>query len=77
MDGSLQLAFAYAETQSRYNLANVLCSAEIQGEQMVINGHKAVVLNGDSADKIVVVVRTSGEQTDRDGSQSPGGSAGE
>jgi alkylation response protein AidB-like acyl-CoA dehydrogenase len=67
MEGSLQLALAYAETQSRYNLSNVSTLAESKGDQLVINGHKSVVLNGDSADKLVVVVRTSGEQTDRDG----------
>lgn len=67
MEGGLQLALAHAETQSRYDNANVECKAEISGDQVTINGHKAVVLNGESADKILVVVRTSGAANDRDG----------
>jgi len=67
MEGSLQLAFAYAETQSRYNLANVECSASAEGDQFIVSGHKAVVLNGGAADKLVVAVRTAGDSLDRDG----------
>jgi len=67
MEGKLQLAFAYAEPQSRYEAANVQCSAEATGDQLVINGHKAVVLNGEAADKLLVSVRTSNATTARDG----------
>lgn len=67
MEGSLQLAFAYAEPQSRYELSNVQCSAVISGDEMVLNGHKSVVLNGAAAEKILVSVRTSGESCDREG----------
>lgn len=67
MEGKLQLAFAYAEPQSRYEVANVRCSVEENGDQFVINGHKAVVLNGEAADKLLVSVRTSKTTTNRDG----------
>ncbi len=67
MEGQLQLAFAFTEAQSRYNLADVDTRAELQGEHYVINGKKAVVLNGESADKLIVSVRTAGAQRDRDG----------
>lgn len=67
MAGELQLAFAYAEPQSRYEAAAVACSAELANEQLVINGHKAVVLNGEAAEKLLVSVRTAGGSTDRDG----------
>jgi alkylation response protein AidB-like acyl-CoA dehydrogenase len=67
MEGKLQLAFAYAEPQSRYEVANVQCSAEATGNQLVINGHKSVVLNGETADKLLVSVRTSNATTDREG----------
>jgi len=67
MEGKLQLAFAYAEPQSRYEAANVQCSAESNGDQLVINGYKAVVLNGEAADKLLVSVRTSNAISDRDG----------
>ena len=67
MEGTLQFAFAYAEPQSRYELANVQCSAVISGDEIILNGHKAVVLNGAAAEKILVSVRTSGESCDREG----------
>ncbi len=67
MEGKQQLAFAYAEPQSRYEVANVQCSAQTSGDQLVINGHKAVVLNGEAADKLLVSVRTSNATTERDG----------
>ncbi|MEH6558240.1 MAG: acyl-CoA dehydrogenase family protein [Oceanicoccus sp.] len=67
MEGGLQLAFAYAEPQSRYEAANVECKAEVAGDQVTINGHKSVVLNGESAEQLLVSVRTSGATTDRDG----------
>ena len=67
MEGSLQLALAYAEGQSRYDLANVKCSGTIADGQITISGHKAVVLNGQSADKLLVSVRTAGAARDRSG----------
>lgn len=67
MAGELQMAFAYAEPQSRYHLNNVKCSAtETQGE-FVINGHKSVVLNGNNAETLVVAARTSGDTQDNNG----------
>lgn len=67
IDGSKQAAFAYAEPQGRFNLADLATRATEQGEGYVINGHKAVVLNGPAADLLVVSARTAGEQTDADG----------
>ncbi len=67
MEGKLQLAFAYAEPQSRYEVANVQCIAEVTGDEFVINGQKSVVLNGEAADKLLVSVRTSHATTDREG----------
>lgn len=67
MEGSLQLATAYAEADSRYNLASVATSARKDAEGYVINGDKTVVLNGPAADKLLVIARTSGAQFDRDG----------
>jgi len=67
MEGGLQLALAFNEAQSRYNLADVATRAEKQGDDYVINGQKAVVLNGEAAEKLVVVVRTAGNQHDKDG----------
>jgi alkylation response protein AidB-like acyl-CoA dehydrogenase len=67
MQGELQLAFAYAEQQSRYTLADVITTASRRGEGYVVNGRKTVVLNGGLADRILVSVRTAGERRDRDG----------
>ncbi|MGH1472640.1 MAG: acyl-CoA dehydrogenase family protein [Cellvibrionaceae bacterium] len=67
MAGELQLSFAYNEPQSRYNLADIATKAEKSGDNYVINGHKAVALNAQNADKIIVAVRTSGDQHDENG----------
>ena len=67
MDGSLQLACAYAESTSRFNLASVTTSAESEADSLVINGSKIAVLNGPGADKLLVVARESGATADRSG----------
>lgn len=67
IDGSTQAALAYAEPQGRFNLADLTTTAQKDGENYVINGYKAVVLNGPAADVLVVSARTSGEQRDAGG----------
>lgn len=67
MDGSLQVATAYAEPASRFNLAAVETQATRSGDDYVITGDKVVVLNGASADKLLIVARTAGEQFDSEG----------
>jgi pimeloyl-CoA dehydrogenase small subunit len=66
-DGSLLLAFAHAERQSRYDLGDVTTSAKKDGAGYVLSGAKSLVLHGDSADQFVVSARVSGERRDRDG----------
>ena len=65
--GDLVLAFAHAERQARYNLADVASSARRDGGGYVLDGAKSLVLHGDSADKFIVSARLSGGQRDRDG----------
>ena len=67
MAGTMQLALAYAEPQSRFNLSSVTCTGVVENGQMVINGHKSVVLNGGMADKLLVSVRTEGDANSRSG----------
>lgn len=67
MEGNLQLACAYAETGSRYNLANVATTAKVSGDTATLEGFKIAVLNGPNANKLLVVARESGARTDRDG----------
>ncbi len=65
--GDMLLAFAHGERQSRYDIAAVSTSAEKQGDSYVLNGSKSVVLNGDSADKLIVSARSSGGERDASG----------
>jgi pimeloyl-CoA dehydrogenase small subunit len=65
--GQLVLAFAHGEVQSRYNLADVACSAHRERGGYMLEGCKVVVLHGDSADKLIVSARIHGKRTDRDG----------
>ena len=58
---------AYAEPQGRFNLADLTTTAGKQGDGYVLNGHKAVVMNGPAADILVVSARTSGDQRDEEG----------
>ena len=65
--GSLQLAFAHGEPTSRYDLNRVQTTAKSDGDDIVLNGHKAVVVNAEAADMLVVSARESGEPGDNDG----------
>ncbi len=67
IDGSTQAALAYAEPQGRFNLADLTTTAAKDGGGYVLNGYKAVVLNGPAADVLVISARTAGEQRDREG----------
>jgi alkylation response protein AidB-like acyl-CoA dehydrogenase len=66
-DGSLRLAAALTETQSRYDLFDVTTSARESSGGYLINGSKAVVVHGGQADALVVSARISGASSDRDG----------
>jgi len=66
-EGSLLLAFAQTEPQSRYDLGDVETAARRDGDAWVIEGRKGVVLHGDSADKLIVTARTAGGTRDRAG----------
>ena len=65
--GNMQLALAYAEPQSRFNLSDVVTEAKADGDNFTLNGYKSVVMNGPSANKIIVSARTSGSQLDEYG----------
>ena len=67
IEGTLQLAFAYAEEQSRFDLDDVMTSARKEGESFVLNGQKSMVQNAETADKIVVSARTSSGQVSPQG----------
>ena len=67
IDGSKTFAFAQLEKNSRYDLADVATTAKKKGDGWVIDGEKFVVLNGESADTLIVTARTKGGQRDAAG----------
>lgn len=68
ISGATTLAFAHQEPQARWNLADVGVTAKSDGRGgFVLEGEKKVVVHGDSADKLIVSARISGERTARDG----------
>jgi pimeloyl-CoA dehydrogenase small subunit len=66
-DGTLLAAWAHSEPQSRYDLADVACSARRDADGWMLDGTKSHVVHGDSADKLIVSARIAGERRDRDG----------
>ena len=67
MEGGLRLAFAHDEVQARYDLYDVATIASASEGGFCLNGRKALVLNGDGADMLVVSARTSGAPRDEAG----------
>jgi pimeloyl-CoA dehydrogenase small subunit len=66
-DGSLTVAFAHTERQSRYDLYDIETRAVRDGAGWTLDGKKGVVVHGDTADKLVVTARVGGGRRDRDG----------
>ncbi len=65
--GNCIIAFAYAEPQGRYNLANIKTTAKKDGGGYVLNGHKSVVYAAPWATHLLVTARTGGSGSERDG----------
>lgn len=66
-EGDKRLALATQEPTSRYDLFHVTTRAEKSGEGWVLTGTKSQVIDGCSADAILIPARTSGGDADRDG----------
>ena len=64
--GNLTLALALEESQ-HHRPTHIATSAARQGDEFVINGRKTFVLDGHSADKLIVVARTSGDDKSSEG----------
>ena len=67
VEGRIQLALAYAEPQSRFNLADVMTEAKLESDNFILNGFKSVVMNGPNANKFIISARTSGGQREESG----------
>jgi len=65
--GALHLAVAHGEPASRYDLNRVETTAKAAGDSIVLNGRKAVVVNAEAADHLIVSARESGAVGDVDG----------
>ncbi len=64
--GEMIIAFAYAEPQGRFDLANIRTSAKQDGAGFNLNGHKSVVIAAPWATHLLVTARTGGAQSERE-----------
>ena len=60
IDGSTVAALAHDEPSNHYELERVATRAERQADGWAISGHKAVVVHGQHANRLLVSARTSG-----------------
>jgi alkylation response protein AidB-like acyl-CoA dehydrogenase len=67
ISGDAIIAFAYAEPQGRYNLADIGTSAKAEGGGYVLSGHKGVVYAAPWASHLLVTARTGGSRRERAG----------
>jgi len=65
--GELQATLAFVEPQSRYDISNIVTTARQDGDRWHITGNKAYVLNGGTADLLIIPARTAGKPGDHDG----------
>ena len=65
--GEKILALAYQEARSRYDLNRVSTQAAAEGDAWRLSGEKIQVLDGQSADALIVSARTAGEDSDQGG----------
>ncbi len=64
--GRLTLALALEESH-HHRPTHIATRAERQGERFILNGRKTFVLDGHSADRLIVVARTAGADNDSEG----------
>lgn len=67
VSGDMRYTLACYEPAGRYDPHWIETSAEKSGDGYTLNGFKSVVLNGDTADKLIVIARTSGDIDAADG----------
>ena len=65
--GGTCMAFAFAEAQGRYNLADLTTTAKKSGDGYALNGKKVAVIGAPFADTLIVTARTGGGQRDHEG----------
>jgi alkylation response protein AidB-like acyl-CoA dehydrogenase len=65
--GDLHLAFAHSEPGSRYDLSRVTTALSEEDGMLTLSGRKAVVVNAEAAELLVVSAREHGEAGDAEG----------
>ena len=65
--GECVIAFAYAEPQGRYDLANLRTTAKKDGAGYVLSGHKSVVYAAPWSTHFLVTARTGGATREAEG----------
>jgi alkylation response protein AidB-like acyl-CoA dehydrogenase len=65
--GNMHAALAFAEPQSRFNIANVETTASKDGDIFSLSGRKGFVPNGGNADILIIPARTSANSADEHG----------
>jgi len=65
--GKAIIAFAYAEPQGRYDLADLRATAKADGAGFTLSGHKSVVYSAPYATHLLVTARTGGSQREKAG----------
>jgi pimeloyl-CoA dehydrogenase len=65
--GELQMALAVHESAARYQWSDVQTTAMTDVAGFVLNGNKTMVLDGDAAELLLVLARTSGARRDHEG----------
>ncbi len=67
INGELLVSFAHMEMNNRYEDHFVESKAFFENENWKINGSKSFVINGDSADKVIISARIKGKINDKNG----------
>ena len=67
IDGELLVSFAHMEMNNRYEDHFVESKAFFEDENWKLNGSKSFVINGDSADKVIISARIEGKINDKNG----------
>jgi len=67
VEGKVKIALAQLESEGRYDLNFVRTRAKKVGDHWVISGDKRLVVHGPEANKLIIVARTAGNDSDQDG----------
>lgn len=65
--GGVHLALAHGEPVSRYDLSHVETTLRTDGDGIVLDGRKSVVVNAEAAGHLIVSARESGDAADEKG----------